>query len=244
MLTPAHLSTNHILASLSESDAQRLLPQFDTVELAMGDVLYQRGENPEYVHFPLDCLVAKLHVMQDGTAIEAAVIGNDGMAGMTVFTGGEDLQGAAVVHAAGNAIRMRGRVLRDECRRYRRLHDSLLQYTQALLTQMAQSELCNRFHTVEQQLCRWLLLSLDRAPRNPLVTAHYPLGTVSGPRRESAANVAAKLQRNGAIRYHWGYLEVIDRNKLEELVCSCYEALNSKTTPQKATALRTKVTSH
>lgn len=228
MFTPAHLSANHILASLTDNDAQRLLPLFETVELAMGDVLYRRGENPEHVHFPVDCLIAKLHVMRDGTTVESAVIGNDGMAGITVFTGGEDLQGAAVVHAAGNAIRMRGDVFRKECRRYSRLHDALLQYTQALLIQMEQTELCNRYHTIEQQLCRWLLMSLDRAPRNPLVTLHYPISLVTGPRRESVANAAAKLQKNGSIRYHWGHIEALDRNKLEELVCDCYEAVKEK----------------
>lgn len=235
MLAPVHLAANHILASLTENDVQRLMPQFESVELAMGDVLYRRGEKPEYVHFPVDCLVAKLHVMPDGTTIEAAVLGNDGMAGMAVFTGGENLRGAAVVYAAGSAIRMRSSVLRNECRRYRHLHDAILKYTQALLTQMAQTELCNRYHSFEQQLCRWLLMSLDRAPRNPLVTLHYPLSPMKGTRRESVANAAAKLQRSGSIRYHWGHIEVLDRNRLEEMVCDCYtvstEADSATTAP-------------
>lgn len=244
MLTPADFSANHILASLTEHDAQRLLANVETVDFRLGDVLYRRGESPEHVHFPVDCVIAKLHVMQDGTTVEAAVIGNDGMAGITLFTGGEDVQGSAVVHAAGRAYRMHGDVLQSECRSFRGLHDALLQYTQSLLTQMAQTELCNRHHTIEQQLCRWLLLSLDRAPRNPLVTAHYPISTVSGPRRESAANVAAKLQRNGAIRYHWGYIEVIDRKKLEELVCSCYEIVTRKISPRQVIPAQAKVTAY
>lgn len=244
MRAPTDLSANHILASLTEPDAQRVAVNLETVEFGLGDVLYRRGENPEHVHFPVDCLIAKLHIMNDGTTVEAAVIGNDGMAGIALFTGGRNGQGSAVVHAAGRAYRMHGDIFKSECRQSDSLHDALLQYTQSLLTQMAQTELCNRYHSIEQQLCRWLLMSLDRAPRNPLVTAHYPLCAVSGSRRESVANVAAKLQKNGAIRYHWGYIEVIDRKKLEDLVCSCYEIFSRETSPLGVNTGQAKSTTH
>lgn len=244
MLTLADVSANQILGSLPQLDVQRLLPRLEPVDLALGDVLYRRDEQPEYVHFPAGCLIAKLHVMDDGTPVEVAVIGNDGMTGIVLFTGGEDLRASAVVHGAGRAFRMHGQVLKDECRHDSGLHDALLRYTQSLLTQMAQTELCNRFHTIEQQLCRWLLLSLDRVPGNTMMAAHYPASSMTGKQRESVANAAAKLQRNGAIRYHWGYIEVIDRKKLEQLVCECYEALNKGAARFDVAALQSKVTSH
>ncbi|MBW3568283.1 MAG: Crp/Fnr family transcriptional regulator [Proteobacteria bacterium] len=244
MLTQADVSANHILGSLTQLDVQRLLPHLHPVNLALGDVLYRRGENPEYVHFPADCLIAKLHVMHDGTPVEVAVIGNDGMAGITLFTGGEDFRGSAVTSAAGTAFRMHGEVLKDECRHDSGLHDALLRYTQSLLTQMAQTELCNRYHTIEQQLCRWLLLSLDRVQARHLMVAHHPVAFVTARQRESVANAAAKLQRNGAIRYHWGYIEVIDRKKLEQLVCECYEAVTRETAQFGAAASQSLATSH
>lgn len=244
MLTQADISANHILASLTQLDAQRLLPHLEPVDLVLGDVLYRCDEHPEYVHFPAGSLIAKLHVMRDGTPVEVAVIGNDGMTGIVLFTGGEDFRGSAVVNGAGRAFRMPGRILQDECRHDSGLHDALLRYMQSLLTQMAQTELCNRYHTVEQQLCRWLLLSLDRVPGNNLAAAHYPASSITGKQRESVVNAAAKLQRNGAIRYHWGYIEVIDRKKLEQLVCECYEVVSKQTVRFDVSALPSKVTSH
>lgn len=244
MVTPTDISANHILGSLSQLDAQRLIPHLDTVDLELGHVLYRRGEQPEYVHFPAGCLIAKLHLMRDGTPVEVAVVGNDGMVGIALFTGGEDFQGSAVVHGAGRAFRMHGQALKDECRHDSSLHDALLRYTQSLMTQMAQTELCNRYHTVEQQLCRWLLLSLDRVPGNTLAAAHYPASSITGKQRECVANAAAKLQRNGAIRYHWGYIEVINRKKLEQLVCECYEVVNRETARLDENLAQSTVTSH
>lgn len=229
MPTRADISANHILGSLPHRDAARLQPHLETVDLALNDVLCESNRASEYVHFPADSLVALLYTMEDGNSAEVAVIGNDGMVGIAHFMGGGSMLGTAITQAAGKSFRMHARTLRKECRHDSPLHDLLLRYTQSLMTQMAQTEVCNRYHSIDQQLCRWLLLSLDRLPGNRLLMTHNLISGVLGCRREGVSEAAAKLQRLGAIRYSWGHIEVCDRAALEQRVCECYSIVRDET---------------
>lgn len=230
MPTHAEISANHILASLPHRDASRLQPHLEVVDLALNEVLCQPNRASEYVHFPAESLVALLYTMEDGKSAEVAVIGNDGMVGIAHFMGGGSMPGTAVTQAAGKSFRMRALTLRNECLHDSPLHDLLLRYTQSLMTQMAQTEVCNRYHSIDQQLCRWLLLSLDRLPGNRLLMTHNLISGVLGRRREGVSEAAAKLQRMGIIRYSWGHIEVCDRPALERLVCECYAIVRDETT--------------
>lgn len=229
MPSQTDFSSNHILGSLPRRDASRLKPHLELVDLALNEVLSQPSHPSEYVHFPTDCLVALLYTMKDGNSAEVAVIGNDGMVGLSHFMGGGSMPGTAVTQAAGSSFRMRAKTLKKECLHDSPLHDLLLRYTQSLMTQMAQTEVCNRYHNIDQQLCRWLLLSLDRLPGNRLLMTHNLISGVLGHRRAGVSEAAANLQRLGIIRYSWGHIEVCNRAALEERVCECYAIVRDET---------------
>lgn len=229
MPSRADISANYILGSLPPRDASRLQPHLEPVSLTLNEVLSEPNRPSEYVHFPVDSLVALLYTMEDGSSAEVAVIGNDGMVGIAHFMGGGSMLGMAVTQAAGKSFRMTAKTLRKECLHDSPLHNLLLRYTQSLMTQMAQTEVCNRYHSIDQQLCRWLLLSLDRLPVNRLLMTHNLISGVLGCRREGVSEAAAKLQRLGLIRYSWGHIEVCDRAGLEQRVCECYSIVHKET---------------
>ena len=190
--------------------------------LQLGEVLYESGAELQHVYFPTDSIVSLLYVLDNGASAEIAVVGNEGMVGVALFMGGETTPNRAVVQAAGTAYRLRGRVLKEEFNRSGALQHLLLRYTQALLTQMAQTAVCNRHHSVDQQLCRWLLLSLDRLPGSELRMTQELIGNMLGVRREGVTEAAGKLQAAGAITYSRGHITVLDRAKLESRCCECY----------------------
>jgi CRP-like cAMP-binding protein len=213
---------NQLLAALSPADYERLLPDLEPVSLELGRALYEPGGPQGNVFFPVDSIVSLLYVMEDGASAEIAVVGNDGVVGIALFMGGETTPSRAVVQSAGHGYRLRARVLKTEFGRGKDLQHLLLRYTQALITQMAQTAVCNRHHAVEQQLCRWLLLSLDRLNSNELVMTQELIANMLGVRREGVTEAAGHLQTAGLIQYSRGKIIVTDRPKLEERVCECY----------------------
>ena len=190
--------------------------------MPLGHVLYESGGSLQYVYFPTDSIISLLYVMEDGASAEIAVVGNEGMVGVALFMGGETTPNRAIVQVAGTAYRLRGQFLKQEFSRSGALQQLLLRYTQALLTQMAQTAVCNRHHSVDQQLCRWLLLSLDRLPSSELTMTQELIGNMLGVRREGVTAAAGKLQAAGAIHYSRGHITVLDRSMLEERCCECY----------------------
>ena len=213
---------NHLLAALPATDFERLLPHLEPVPLPLGLAVYESGGQQGYVYFPTDSIVSLLYVMQDGSSAEIAVVGNEGVVGIALFMGGESTPNRAVVQSAGYACRLDGSLLKREFDRGGPLQVLLLRYTQALITQMAQTAVCNRHHTVEQQLCRWLLLSLDRLPSNELTMTQELIANMLGVRREGVTEAAGKLQAEGLIHYSRGKISVLDRPMLEARVCECY----------------------
>ena len=218
---------NQLLALLPDRDYKHLLPGLELVSLPLGHLIYEPGVPTDHVYFPIDAIVSLLYVMEDGASAEIAVVGKDGVVGVALFMGGESTSSQAVVQSAGQAYRLSARRLKDAFHRVggRRegvLHDLLLRYAQALLTQMAQTAVCNRHHTLDQQLCRWLLLSLDRLPTNELVMTQELIANMLGVRREGVTEAAGKLQRAGLIRYHRGHITILDREGLEARSCECY----------------------
>jgi CRP-like cAMP-binding protein len=213
---------NRLLAALPVADYERLLPQLESESLKLGSALYESGSAQGFVYFPIDSIVSLLYVMEDGSSAEIAVVGNEGVVGMALFMGGETTPSRAVVQSAGEAYRLRAGVLKAEFSRGGELQHLLLRYTQALITQMAQTAVCNRHHSVEQQLCRWLLLSLDRLPSNELSMTQELIANMLGVRREGVTEAAGKLQDAGLVRYSRGKITVLDRPKLEARVCECY----------------------
>jgi len=218
---------NHLLAALPGDDYARIAPYLELIPMALGDVLYESGTQMRHVYFPTDAIVSLLYVLEDGASAEIAVVGNEGIVGVSLFMGGETTPSRSVVQSAGRAYRLSGQVLKKEFdrvggRRSGALHNLLLRYTQALLTQMAQTAVCNRHHSLDQQLCRWLLLSLDRLPANELVMTQELIANMLGVRREGVTEAAGKLQKAGVIEYRRGHITVLDRPGLEERACECY----------------------
>jgi CRP-like cAMP-binding protein len=213
---------NHLLAVLPAAEYERLLPDLEHLPLVLGLPLYESGGQQEYVYFPTTCIVSLLYVMHDGSSAEIAVVGNEGAVGIALFMGGETTPSRAVVQSAGEAWRVKGSILKTEFERGGPMQYLLLRYTQALITQMAQTAVCNRHHAVEQQLCRWLLLSLDRLPTNELTMTQALIANMLGVRREGVTEAAGKLQAEGLITYSRGKITVLDRPKLETRVCECY----------------------
>lgn len=215
-------ANNRILAALPPVERERVYPLLELVQMPLGKVLYESGSRLDHVYFPATAIVSLLYVMADGASAEIAVVGNDGMVGVALFMGGETTPSRAVVQSAGVAYRLAGKVLKEEFRRGGTMQHLLLRYTQALLTQMAQTAVCNRHHSVDQQLCRWLLLSLDRLASNELRMTQELISNMLGVRREGVTEAAGKLQAAGIIRYSRGHIVVLDRPALEAQSCECY----------------------
>jgi CRP-like cAMP-binding protein len=213
---------NRLLAALPAADYERLLPQLGLVPLPLGWAVYESGSQQGYVYFPTTSIVSLLYVMRDGASAEIAIAGNDGAVGIALFMGGESTPSRAVVQSAGYAYRLKASALKGEFERGGPLQHMLLRYTQALITQMAQTAVCNRHHAIEQQLCRWLLLSLDRLSSNELIMTQELIANMLGVRREGVTEAAGKLQAAGVINYSRGKITVLDRAKLEAQVCECY----------------------
>jgi CRP-like cAMP-binding protein len=216
---------NHLLAALSEAERARLYPHLRLVPMPLGHALYESGDVLRYVFFPLDCIVSLLYVLENGASAEISVVGREGLIGVALFMGGETTPSRAIVQSAGHAYRLDGQRLKDEFHRNGGLQLLLLRYTQTLITQMAQTAVCNRHHSVDQQLCRWLLLSLDRLPSDKLVMTQELIANMLGVRREGVTEAAGKLQKLGVIRYIRGHITVTDRPKLEQLCCECYSVV-------------------
>ena len=206
---------NQLLAALPEAEWQRWQPHLEPVTLTLGQVLYESGDTLGYVYFPTTAIVSLLYVMEDGASAEIAVVGNEGVVGVSLFMGGESTPSRAVVQSAGQGFRLRAQIMKDEFDRAGPVLHLLLRYTQALITQMAQTAVCNRHHSLDQQLCRWLLLSLDRLRGNELVMTQELIANMLGVRREGVTEAALKLQKAGLIRYARGRITVLDRAGLE-----------------------------
>jgi CRP-like cAMP-binding protein len=224
-----HPEDNFLLNSLSAAVRQRLFPHLKLVELPVGAVLYESGASMRHIYFPADSIIALLYVLENGASAEIALVGNDGAIGISMFMGGESTTSRAVVQSAGSAYRLTGARLKREFERHGELMVMLLRYTQSLITQMAQTAVCNRHHSVDQQLCRWLLLSLDRLSANKLVMTHELIANMLGVRREGITDAAGRLQKQGVIRYSRGRITVLDRAALEELCCECYSVVKKET---------------
>src|ERR1700735_374859 len=219
---------NHLLAAFSDTERERLFPHLELVPMPLGQVLYESGDVLRYVYFPTNSIVSLLYVLADGASAEISVVGNEGMIGIALFMGGESTPSRAIVQSAGFAYRLAGPLLKDEFHRNGEVQLLLLRYTQALITQMAQTAVCNRHHSVDQQLCRWLLLSLDRLSSNQLVMTQELIANMLGVRREGVTEAAGKLDKRGVIRYARGRITVLDRPKLEELCCECYAVVKKE----------------
>jgi CRP-like cAMP-binding protein len=219
---------NYLIRALPAAESKRLSEYLEFVPMALGDVLYESGSELACVYFPTTAIVSLLYVMRNGASAEIAVVGKEGMVGVALFMGGETTPSRAVVQSAGYAYRLRGQLLKDEFHRGAALQHLLLRYTQALLTQMAQTAVCNRHHSVDQQLCRWLLLSLDRLPGNKLSMTQELIANMLGVRREGVTEAAGKLQAAGVIEYSRGNITVLDRPRLERMACECYEVVRKE----------------
>jgi CRP-like cAMP-binding protein len=228
MQTPQGPRQNHLLAALPEADYARILPDLERVSLPLGDVLSEPGIQMRHVYFPTTAIVSLLYVMENGASAEVAVVGNEGVVGVSLFMGGETTTSRAIVQSAGHAYRMKGQLLKDVFYRAGPMQLLLLRYTQALLTQMTQTAVCNRHHSVDQQLCRWLLLSLDRLQSNELVMTQELIANMLGVRREGVTEAAGKLQKAGLIHYSRGKITVVDRPGLEARVCECYAVVKKE----------------
>jgi CRP-like cAMP-binding protein len=219
---------NHLLAALPEDEYALILPKLELVPMPLGEKVCEPGIQMRYVYFPTDCIVSLLYVMEDGASAEIAVVGNEGVVGVSLFMGGESTTSWAVVQSAGHAYRLKSQHLKDEFYRAGPMQRMLLRYTQALLTQMAQTAVCNRHHSVDQQLCRWLLLSIDRLPSDELVMTQELIANMLGVRREGVTEAAGALQRAGLITYSRGKITVVDRPGLEKRVCECYAVVRKE----------------
>ncbi len=219
---------NHLLAALPEAEYGRLLPHLDLIELPLGEAIYESGDKLQYAYFPTDCIISLLYVMASGESAEIAVVGNEGVLGIALFMGGDTMPNRAVVQSAGLGYRLRSTLIQQEFGRNGPLPHLLLRYTQALITQMAQTAVCNRHHNVDQQLCRWLLLSLDRLPGNQLTMTQELIANMLGVRREGVTEAAGKLHRAGLIDYSRGHIIVLDRPGLEARVCECYQVVKTE----------------
>jgi len=220
---------NRLLAALPPAERHRIYPHLQLVPMPLGKVMYEPDELLRHAYFPTDSIVSLLYVMKDGASAEISVVGNEGLVGVALFMGGETTPSRAIVQSSGSAYRLIGRRLKDEFHRHGVTQLLLLRYTQALLTQMAQTAVCNRHHSVDQQLCRWLLLSLDRLPSNRLIMTQELMANMLGVRREGVTAAAAKLQKLGVIGYRRSQITVLNRPMLEELCCECYAVVKKET---------------
>ena len=228
MARPSEPKDNQLLAALPAPEYQRWLPDLEPVSFTLGDVLYESGATLEHVYFPTTAIISLLYVMEDGASAEIAVVGREGMVGVALFMGGESTPSRAVVQSAGYGFRLKAQLMKDEFNRAGPVLHLLLRYTQALITQMAQTAVCNRHHSLDQQLCRWLLLSLDRLQGNELVMTQELIANMLGVRREGVTEAALKLQNAGLIRYARGRIRVLDRAGLERRTCECYAVVKKE----------------
>jgi CRP-like cAMP-binding protein len=219
---------NHLLGAIPKIEWARFAPHLTPVVLGLGDVLYESGSDQPYVYFPTDSIVSLLYVMADGSSAEIAIVGNEGLVGIALFMGGGTTPSRAVVQSAGHGFRMKGNFIRDEFMCAGAVQDLFLRYTQALVTQMGQTAVCNRHHSVDQQLCRWLLMSLDRLHSNEVTMTQELIANMLGVRREGVTEAAGKLQRAGVIEYRRGRIRVLDRAHLERIACECYEVVRKE----------------
>lgn len=220
---------NKLLKVFSDESIKRITPHLRLIDLPLGAVLYESGQHISSVYFPTNSIVSLLYVMQDGASAEISVVGNEGVVGIAVFMGGESTPNRAIVQSSGYAFRLPAEVLRREFNEVPKVRTLLLRYTQALMAQMAQTAVCNRHHTTDQQLCRWLLLSLDRLPDSNLNMTQELIANMLGVRREGVTEAAGKLQKLGVIHYKRGHIYVIDRKQLEALCCECYQVVKRET---------------
>ena len=227
MTAPSPAHANHLLAALPAAELQRWETNLEAVDLPLGQVIYEAGGVQTHVYFPTTAIVSLLYVMENGASAEIAVVGNEGVVGIALFMGGESTPSRAVVQSAGRGLRMNAKVMQTEFKRMPVLH-LLLRYTQALITQMAQTAVCNRHHSLDKQLCRWLLLSLDRLQSSELRMTQELIANMLGVRREGVTEAALNLQRDGLIRYSRGHINVLDRPGLEARTCECYAVVKKE----------------
>ncbi|WP_305806737.1 Crp/Fnr family transcriptional regulator [Stenotrophomonas sp. YIM B06876] len=220
--------TNRLLATLPEPEWTRWLPQLERVDMPLGTVLFESGSRLNHAYFPTTSIVSLLYVMENGDSTEVAVVGYEGIIGISLFMGGESTPRRAVVHSAGEGYRLRSNLMMQEFNRAGPVMHLLLRYTQALITQMSQTAVCNRHHSLDQQLCRWLLLSLDRLKGNELVMTQELIANLLGVRREGVTEAAGRLQKDGLIRYRRGHITVLDRAGLECRTCECYAVVKGE----------------
>ena len=225
---PAGHLANELLAALPSAELQRWLPQLEAVELPLGSVLYESGSRLTHGYFPTTASVSLLYVTESGASAEIAVVGREGVVGIALFMGGETTPNRAVVQSAGQCFRLKSDLIKAEFSQSVPVQHLLLRYTQALITQMAQTAVCNRHHSLDQQLCRWLLMSLDRRQGNQLTMTQELIANMLGVRREGVTEAAFKLQRAGLIRYARGHIEVLDRPALEQRTCECYAVVKKE----------------
>jgi CRP-like cAMP-binding protein len=227
-INPVPPRGNRLLGKLPDEEYERLLPKLQEVSFSLGEVVYEFGGHLDYVFFPTTAIVSLLYTMENGTSAEMGLTGNDGVVGIALFMGGGTMPNRAVVQSAGRALRMKAKVLQDEFAMGGKFQHWLLRYTQALITQISQTAVCNRLHSVEEQLCRWLLLSHDRVPSDELIMTQELIADMLGVRREGVTVAAGRLQDVGAISYVRGHIKILDRQKLEETVCECYRVVKNE----------------
>jgi CRP-like cAMP-binding protein len=227
-LSPHNPNQNHLLAALPTAEFERVAANLELVPLRLGESVYESGGQLQHVYFPTTAIVSLLYILESGASAEIAGVGNEGILGISLFMGGNTTPSSAVVQTAGHGYRLPGALLRAEFNRAGLMQRLLLRYTQALLTHMCQTAACNRHHSIEQQLCRWLLLTLDRLPSNELVMTQELVASALGVRRESITQAAGKLQGAGFLRYRRGHIAVLDRSGLEAGACECYAVVKKE----------------
>ena len=228
MSLPHNPNQNHLLAALPAAEFDRVAARLDLVPMLLGEMLYESGEQLEHAYFPTTSIVSLQYVTESGAPAEIAGVGNEGVVGVSLFMGGDTTPSSAVVQTAGHAYRLERRLLKQEFDRDGPIRDLLLRYTMALIAQMSQTVACNRYHSVEQQLCRWLLVTLDRIPSGQFVMTQELVGRILGVRREGITQAAAKLQQAGFIQYRRGHIAVLERTGLESRTCECYAVVKKE----------------
>lgn len=226
--TEEEARANHLLAGITDEEMARLLSNLQPVSLPLGKVIYESDEKLDYIYFPTTAIISLLYIMENGATAEIGVVGNDGLIGIAIFMGGDTTPNRAVVQSAGRAFKMKAQVMKNEFTRGGRFHNLCLRYTQALITQISQTAVCNRLHSVDQQLCRWLLLSHDRLPSDRLIMTHDLIANMLGVRREGITHAAKRLQNAGYISYVRGDMTILDRKGLETDVCECYQVVRAE----------------
>lgn len=231
MASQHHPSQNHLLAALPAADLVRITPHLELVEMPLGEVLYEYGAQLSHVYFPTTAIVSLHYVLENGASSEFAGVGNEGVLGLSLLMGGNTTPSRAIVQTTGHGYRLKKQVLIDEFNYGGEIQQLLLRYTQARMTQVSQTAVCNRHHAVEQQLCRWLLLTVDRLPSDELVMTQEQIANMLGVRREGITEAACKLQKRGVIAYSRGRIEILDRTRLEALSCECYGVIRNASEP-------------